>query len=188
LDLGQLRWQPQRFGRQLWEIGIPNRSGEEFRHGDRYWQWGLYNDYPEEFPNDVQITIGESDFRKDWNYAQIARNSDSGTTWSIYFNLTNAPQGKATLRMGIAGVSIRGGIQVSVNNQSAGSTGPMQDTATIRRDGIRGFWSEKNVGFDAALFRSGKNVLRLTIPRGGPTSGVIYDYLRLEIEEAVPAR
>ncbi len=190
IDLGKLSWRPQRFGIQLWEIGIPNRSAEEFRHGDHYWQWGLYNQYTNDFPSDVNFVIGQSDFHRDWNYVQVPRSSTEGTTWSVTFNLTNAPRGKATLRLGIAGISLRGGIRVSVNDQDAGSTEPLSDTATIRRDGIRGYWSERNLNFDARLLRAGTNVLKLGIPPGNPTSGVMYDYLRLELDEnsTAPAR
>jgi rhamnogalacturonan endolyase len=183
VDLGRLQWKPARYGRQLWEIGTPNRSAEEFLHGDHYWQWGLYNQYTNDFPNDVHFVIGQSDPRKDWNYAQVPRSSTNGTTWSIAFNLTSAPQGRATLRLGLAAVSLRGGIQVAVNGEPAGATSPLPDTATIRRDGIRGYWSERTVGFDAALLKAGTNVLTLTIPRGSATSGVEYDYLRLELDE-----
>jgi rhamnogalacturonan endolyase len=183
IDLGRLQWKPARYGRQLWEIGTPDRSAEEFLHGDHYWQWGLYYQYTNDFPNDVHFVIGQSDPRKDWNYAQVPRSSSEGTTWTIAFNLTNAPQGKATLRLGLAAVSLRGGIQVAVNSQPAGSTAPLPDTASIRRDGIRGYWSERTVGFDAALLKAGTNSLTLTIPRGSATSGVEYDYLRLELDE-----
>ncbi|HET7624265.1 MAG TPA: polysaccharide lyase family protein [Verrucomicrobiae bacterium] len=183
LDLGRLEWKPERFGRQLWEIGIPNRSAEEFRHGDHYWQWGLYNDYAKEFPNDVNFVIGRSDIRKDWNYAQVPRGYGTGTTWSVYFKLPDAPRGTATLRLGIAAASVRRGVRVSVNGKPAGETGPMPDTATIRRDGIRGYWFERDVAFDADLMRAGTNVLQLTIPGGSVTSGIEYDYLRLELAE-----
>ena len=169
-----------RHGRQLWEIGIPNRSGEEFRHGDHYWQWGLYNLYPAEFPNDVNFTIGKSDVHKDWNYAQVPRGDGKPTTWSINFDLPDAPRGKATLRVALAAASARK-IDVSVNDQPAGSIGPLMDTATIRRDGIRGYWTERDVVFDASFMKAGANVLKLTIPAGNPMNGVIYDYLRLEL-------
>src|SRR6185503_6000207 len=175
-----LDWKPVRHGRQLWEIGVPNRSAEEFRHGDHYWQWGLYNEYTKEFPDDVNFIIGKSDHRKDWNYAQVPRSANDGTTWSVNFDLPAASRGKATLRLGIAATSVRGGISVTVNGQPAGGTGPMMDTATIRRDGIRGYWTEKEVPFDASLLKSGTNVLKLSIPRGDAMSGVEYDYLRLE--------
>src|SRR5206468_4244617 len=49
--LGDLAWVPTRFGKTLFQIGIPDRTAREFRHGDHYWQWGLYFDYPKEFPD-----------------------------------------------------------------------------------------------------------------------------------------
>jgi len=96
-----------RYGRQLWEIGIPNRSAEEFRHGDHYWQWGLYNLYPQEFPNDIDFVVGKSDMRRDWNYVQPPRPDGKGgwknTTWRIRFKMDQRPQGTATLRLAICG-------------------------------------------------------------------------------------
>jgi rhamnogalacturonan endolyase len=73
---------------------------------------------------------------------------------------------------------------VNVNDQPAGTVGPLIDTASIRRDGIRGYWVEKEVAFDAGLLKAGTNVLKLTIPPGNVMSGVEYDYLRLELDEA----
>ncbi len=181
LELGELRWEPARYGRQLWEIGAPNRSAEEFRHGDHYWQWGLYNEYTNEFPGDVNYIVGRSDYHRDWNYAQLGRRG-RGTTWAVHFQLAGPARGRATLRLGIAAASVRGGIEVSVNGQAAGGTGPLTDTATIRRDGIRGYWTERDVGFDGALLKEGENELKLEIPAGDPTSGVEYDYVRLELE------
>ncbi|HOB31540.1 MAG TPA: polysaccharide lyase family protein, partial [Verrucomicrobiota bacterium] len=94
------------------------------------------------------------------------------------------PRGCATLRMGIAGITLREGVNITVNGRPAGGTGPMADTATIRRDGIRGYWSERNVAFDASLLRRGTNIIGLIVPPGGPTTGVMYDYLRLELDES----
>src|SRR5204863_3449758 len=96
IELGQLTWKPVRFGKQLWEIGIPDRTAGEFRHGDHYWQWGLYNDYPKEFPNDVHYIVGQSDPRKDWNLMQVPRGHDDtgkgngdATTWTISFEMND---------------------------------------------------------------------------------------------------
>jgi rhamnogalacturonan endolyase len=182
VELGGLKWPPVRYGPQLWEIGVPNRSAEEFLHGDHYWRWGLYNEYPTDFPEDVHFVIGKSDFHKDWNYCQCPRaDRPEGTTWSVEFNLAQAPQGRGVLRLALAASSARR-ISVKVNGQPAGSVGQLMDTATIRRDGIRGYWTERDVAFDAALMKAGENVLQLTIPPGNPMSGVEYDYLRLELE------
>lgn len=183
IDLGRLEWQPIRYGKQLWEIGIPDRTAAEFRHGDHYWQWGLYNEYPKDFPNDVSFVIGTSDYHKDWNYCQCPRvDRPGGTPWSIAFDLPGAPHGKATLRLAFAATSAKR-VDVSVNDKPAGSSGPLKDTATIRRDGIRGYWFERDVDFDAALLKQGTNVLKLIIPPGNPMSGIEYDYVRLELAE-----
>ena len=183
IDLGRLEWKPQRYGRQLWEIGVPDRTAREFLHGDHYWQWGLYNQYPTDFPNDVNFVIGKSDFHKDWNYAQCPRaDRPDGTSWNVSFNLPEEPHGKATLRIAFAGTSARH-LFVTVNDKPAGEAAQLIDTAVIRRDAIRGYWYERDVPFDAALMRSGDNVLKLTIPTGNPMNGIEYDYLRLELAE-----
>jgi rhamnogalacturonan endolyase len=35
--------------------------------------------------------------------------------------------------------------------------------------------------------KAGSNVLTLTVPGGSLTSGIVYDYLRLELDESAPA-
>lgn len=106
-ELGDLTWIPGRHGKQLWEIGIPNRSAEEFRHGDHYWQWGLYELYPKEFPNGVDFTIGKSDWKRDWNFAQPPVPDGKGRwakpTWRIRFEMDGEAKGAATLRLAICG-------------------------------------------------------------------------------------
>ena len=193
LDLGRLMWTPVRHGRQLWDIGVPDRTAKEFLHGDHYNQWGLYLQYPKDFPNDVHYVVGKSDYHKDWNYAQVPRAQDDtgsgsgpATTWSVTFNLPAAPHGQATLRLALAGSSARR-IAVTVNDRPAGDTGPLPDTATIRRDAIRGYWRERDIAFDAGLMKAGTNTLKLTIPAGGVMSGVEYDYLRLELDDTATA-
>ena len=48
-------WVPVRYGHQIWQIGVPDRSAAEFRHGDHYWQWGLYNLVPAGVPERGQL-------------------------------------------------------------------------------------------------------------------------------------
>lgn len=193
LDLGQLVWQPLHYGRQIWDIGIPNRSAREFFKGDDYDHWGWYLRYPRLFPQDVHYVIGKSDFQKDWFFEQVPHDEDvsdtngfdygRSTTWSILFDMPDAPEGEAVLRLAICGVGARE-IAVSVNDQPAGTVTGLVYNATINRDGIAGSWSEHDVTFDASLMRAGTNILKLTIPGGSLTSGVMYDYLRLELSSA----
>jgi rhamnogalacturonan endolyase len=188
LDLGQLNWTPVRRGRQLWEIGVPDRTAGEFRHGDNYWHWGLYYDYTKEFPSDVNFLIGQSDWRKDWNYCQPPRidgNRVTPTTWSITFDLPEAPRpgAKATLRLAFAGSRGRGGVELTANDHPAGNTAPLPDTGVMHRDGIRGYWFEREVPFDATLLQKGRNVIKLRVPATSWVDGVLYDYLRLELDD-----
>ena len=187
-DLGELTWKPIRYGKQLWEIGVPNRSAEEFRHGDDYWHWGLYLKYPEEFPHDVNFIVGQSDWRKVWNYCQPAAfdaaGRATGTTWSITFSLSDQPRGTATLRLAICGARAPKGIDVSLNDAPLGGTGPLPDSGVMHRDGIRGYWCERDLRFDAARLKPGPNTVQLHLPAKDWVNGVLYDYLRLELDEA----
>lgn len=190
INLGKLDWTPVRYGRQLWQIGIPNRSASEFLMGNDHWHWGLYLKYSKLFPHDVNYTIGKSDFRKDWFIYEVphvihddgtGRSHGRATTWTIHFNLPDGqPQGRATLRLGISGVGT-GTIDVGVNNQPAGAITGLIYNATINRDGVEGSWVEKDLSFDASMLRPGANTLTLTVPAGGLTSGIAYDVVRLEL-------
>ena len=192
LSLGNVDWRPVRFGKQLWDIGIPNRNGSEFFKGDQYFHWGWYLQYPKLFPYDVKYVIGKSDFRKDWFFEQVPYNDNSNnvtgsgrgsaTTWTVTFNLAEAPHGKATLRLAICGVGTRS-LVADMNDKSIGAVTNLTYNGTINRDGIGGYWSEHDLVFDASLMKRGENVLGLTVPGGGLMNGIIYDYLRLELDE-----
>jgi len=191
LNLGDIVWRPVRYGKQIWEIGIPNRSAREFAHGDDYFHWGLYLKYADWFPNDIHYTIGKSDYTKDWNFEQVPHITDNdgtgrargnATPWTITFNLNKNPKGKAILRLAIVGVDTRL-IDVAVNGKNAGQVTNLIPNGSIHRDGIQGYWVEKDVVFPANLMQAGINYLTLTVPAGQATNGIMYDYLRLELNE-----
>jgi rhamnogalacturonan endolyase len=55
--------------------------------------------------------------------------------------------------------------------------------STVGRNGIQGLWYQREVPFAATMLKAGTNVVTLTVPAGAQTNGVIYDYLRLELDE-----
>lgn len=200
LDLGTLTWEPVRRGRQLWEIGVPNRTATEFFHGEHYADPEISLKYATLFPEDVTFTVGKSDFRKDWFFQHVPHNTDpaaravpfSGvraigraTPYTVAFDLpgNTAPRGTATLRLALCGTSARA-IDVTVNGQSAGSVQRLLNDGAIPRHSIQGLWYERELPFDASLLKPGPNTLQLIIPAGPINNGVIYDYLRLELDEA----
>jgi rhamnogalacturonan endolyase len=85
--------------------------------------------------------------------------------------------------LGLASSSTRE-IDVELNDQPVGKVDHMVNDGAIARNGILGVWSEKDVVFDASSLKAGTNTLKLIVPAGSMTAGVIYDYLRLELDEA----
>jgi rhamnogalacturonan endolyase len=197
LDLGRLSWQPVRRGRQLWEIGVPNREASEFMNGSKYYEPDASLQYVKLFPNDVNYIVGRSDYRKDWYFQQVPHSTDAdarpepffgvrsngrATPFAISFNLPGAPHGKATLRVAICGTGAHL-IEVSVNDKPAGRIDRLIGDGTITRHGNHGIWYERELAFDASMMKQGANVLELTVPAGPVNNGIMYDYLRLELDE-----
>jgi rhamnogalacturonan endolyase len=221
VDLPKMEWKPLRYGRQVWEIGYPDRTGGKFYKGDgsNYWLWGWGLRYGDLFPNDITYTIGQSDYHKDWFFEQVphalseawknpaakdplnqrfgwvrVQGSDTwrtigqgrATTWTIKFNMDKTPAGRAVLRVALAGADGNGGLAVAVNNQPAGVLRP-RPTNALRYNTDKSVWQECDLAFDAALLKQGENAIQLTVPAGPVTTGVVYDYLRLELDEASKA-
>ncbi len=219
IDLGKLEWQPVRYGKQIWEIGYPDRTGGKFFKGDgsNYWLWGWPVRYPLLFPNDLTYTIGKSDYHKDWFFEEVPHGTSTAwlnpeakdpanqkfgwvhtgtegqdmwrtigkgkaTTWTIKFNMDAAVRGQATLRVALAGADGDGGLEVGVNGRSVGTIKTVATNA-LRYNTDTGVWREYKQPFDAALLKPGENQIQLTVPAGDLTSGVVYDYLRLELKE-----
>ncbi len=235
VDLGKIAWQPVRDGKQIWEIGYPDRTGDKFFKGDadNYWVWGWGLRYPLLFPNDITYTIGKSDYRKDWFFQETPHSESTAwlnpeakdpanqrfgwvkaesvqqypqtdqagpwrvygkgraTTWTIKFNMDHAPKGEATLRVALAGSDstaglanpgAQGGLAVGVNKQNVGTI-HFISTNALRYNTNTGVWREYKQPFDAGLLKAGENTVELTVPAGEVTSGVVYDYLRLELKE-----
>ena len=240
IDLGKLVWKPVRFGKQLWEIGYPDRAADEFLKGDgqNYWLWGWNLRYALLFPNDLTYTVGKSDWHKDWFFEEVPHatnlafvNPDAKdpanqrfgwvkaesltqypqtdqtgpwrvyghgreTVWTIKFNVAKPVKGQAALRVALAGVDgMRNGLAVSINGQSAGAVGDASNpdnarliqTNAIRYNTDKGLWQQRTLKFDAALLKEGENTMTFTVPAGDLQSGVVWDYLRLELDEKATA-
>ena len=235
IDLGKLDWKPVRFGKQVWEIGTPDRAADDFLKGDgpNVWLWGWDLRYALLFPNGLTYTVGKSDPKKDWFFEEVPtatnlsfvnpeakdpanqrygwvkaesltqypQTDQSGpwkvygrgkeTVWTIKFNMPKAEHGMAALRVALAGANSRGALAVSVNGQYAGAIGDgsnpdnprLINTDAIRYNTDKGLWQQRTLKFDAALLKAGENTMTFTVPAGEVSSGVVWDYLRLELDE-----
>jgi rhamnogalacturonan endolyase len=203
VDLGKIEWKPVRKGKQLWQVGIPNRTATEFAGGDHYWDPETKINYAKLFPEDVNFVIGKSDPAKDWYYEHIPHNVDpnarvvpfsgvqtsvpgKATPYKITFDLPQAQNGRAILRIAFCTSSARS-LGVAVNDQPVGEFTGLPNDSTITRHGIQGIWFERELTFDASTLKAGTNTLTLTIPSGNVNNGVIYDVVRLEVDDSATA-
>jgi rhamnogalacturonan endolyase len=112
------------------------------------------------------------------------------TIWTIKFNLDHPVQGVAAFRVALAGVNGITQLGVAVNGQNAGAIGAggpdnarLITTNSIRYNSDQGLSQLRTLKFDAALLKPGENSLTLTVPGGDLQSGVVWDYLRLELNQ-----
>ncbi|ORX86678.1 hypothetical protein BCR32DRAFT_289867 [Anaeromyces robustus] len=189
-NLGKFTFNENRIAPITWEIGIPDRTAMEYRHGDHFNQWGLYYEFEKDFPNSVNYYVGKSNYAKDWNYCQVSiPGSDGkykGVPWNIYFNLNKIPTGTSVLRISIA-ASSSAALSIALNDGKATpEVKDLIDDACIRRDGIRGIYRELEFKFDPSAFKVGENKFTLYCRKIGgyqtyySFDGIMYDHIRLE--------
>jgi rhamnogalacturonan endolyase len=193
--LGELTWNVPHPGASIaWEIGVPDRTAKEFRHGDDYFQPYMWEKFSGEFSNPLEYTVGVSDWSKDWNYVQCGYLT--GTNWApwkwrIHFNLTNLPTaGDATLTLAYAS-AYRGHTEIYVNDESKmfKMVRPAVDGGNaLIREGIHAKYCVEQVPIPMSLFKNGANTISLVESVGQPSSlpfaHAMYDYLNLELPVA----
>ncbi|KAG5543772.1 hypothetical protein RHGRI_016505 [Rhododendron griersonianum] len=159
----------------------------------RFRQYGLWERYADLYPDeDLVYTIGVSDYKKDWFFAQVTRKigekTYKGTTWQIKFKLGTMDQnGTYKLRLALASAH-NSELQVRVNDAEANpplfSTGEIGKDNAIARHGIHGLYWLFNVEVPSAQLMQGDdkmNTIYLTQTRStSPFQGIMYDYIRLE--------
>ena len=190
-QLGDLVWAVPHPGTRIaWEIGVPDRTAREFRHGTDYFQPYRWEKFSGEMSNPLDYTVGTSDWSKDWNYVQCGYLKDGIWTpwrWRIHFTLTNAPSaGDATLTIAYAS-SYYGRTEVYVNDDGRLLTTvhPAVDGGNaLIREGIHAKYDVERVPIPMSLLRDGANTL--TLVQGAnrydrPFYHVMYDYLDLEL-------
>jgi len=208
VELGEIAWNPDNKGELLWQIGSPDRSAAEYKQGDDYRHWGLWQKYPQEFSQDVSFTIGQSKERNDWNYVHAATPDANGKwrspTWSINFDDrtydNNQRTGNAWLTIGFAGATINRklltGVKVKVNGKKVALIQSLINDRSSYRSGIRGYYRERQIKFDAGLLKQSNNTIELTLAPSKesktvgntvdttPFTAILYDSIKLEVEQA----
>jgi hypothetical protein len=93
--------------------------------------------------------------------------------------------GTATLRVAITATGAPA-LGIAVNGRPAGTLKLGRPEGAITRHQIYGKWYEVALPFDGGLLKRGENELTITVPAGPLNAGVVYDYLRLELDAKQP--
>jgi rhamnogalacturonan endolyase len=193
-QMGNLLWNVAHPGANIaWEIGVPDRTAKEFRHGEDYFQPYLWDKFSSEFSNPLEYTVGVSDWSKDWNYVQCGYLTGTNWVpwkWRIRFALTNVPaSGDATLTIAYAG-AYYAKTEIYVNNEDKifKSLEPaVEGGNALIREGIHAKYCVERVPIPVSLLKTGANTITLALPPGRndlPFTHVMYDYLDLELPAA----
>lgn len=162
VTLPAVDWQPQTYGKTLWQLGTFDRTAAEFRNGNDARGYQMFARYPGQFPHDVDFTLGKSDPAKDWNYAQWSWYAQN-PLWHLRFNAP-AQRGTATLTIGIASAQPARGkltdVHVALNGHDLGVIAlPKTGTAGYRGGNQDSPYNVARFTFDADLIRAGHNDL-----------------------------
>ena len=218
-QLGTVTWTPTRLGATVFELGVPNRKSDEFRHGDDYWNpgtppklgyptpvWGGQMEFPLDFPDGMNYTVGKSQWTKDWNYVLPAAADPGGLyqscTGTITFDLAQTPakEAKASIYLACAG-NDGDKVIVKINDTNLGATAGVtgtpnavtptgfapaySDTSSIHFSDHGPFCDER-ISFPADLLHAGRNTIQITMDTRKMVAYLMVDYLRLELAGYVP--
>jgi rhamnogalacturonan endolyase len=192
-DLGTLNWTPITHGEKLWQIGVPDRSSQEFKDGQNYRHFTNYIRYGTIFHNDVTYTVGQSKDSEDWNFAQWGWYMKQ-PYWSVKFDEPKNLTGQGTLTLAFAAWDYPRAMQVTLNGQPIGSVNLKKSGMAIYRSGGQDSLRQTvYLNFDASLIKSGSNEVRFALdgvkPYDPPSArspqavgGLMWDALRMEVD------
>lgn len=193
---GNITWNVSHPGTSIaWEIGVPDRTAKEFKHGNDYFIPFLWDVYTQELPNPLVYNVGSSNPATDWNYVHSNHtDATTGTTvpwdWNLNFNLPAVPRsGTATLTVAVAS-SHYSRLFLYLNGSPtsfARISPPVSGGNALLRQGIHAKYSYVDIPIPVSSLRTGANTFTFRFTGDpGHSPHVMYDYLRLELPDFPP--
>ena len=192
-DEGKVVWDVVHPGASIaWEIGVPDRTAKEFRHGGDYFEPCLWDVYTKELPDPLVYTVGASDPAVDWNYVQSSRpvRDEAGKIrhaeweWRVKFDLpTVPPSGDATLTIAFASAQYPR-LWLHLNGDARAFTRinpPVTGGNALLRQGIHAKYGFVDIRIPVSRLRAGENTFAFRFAGSDPAAHVMYDCLRLEL-------
>jgi rhamnogalacturonan endolyase len=198
-NLNTLTWTIVHPGASIaWEIGTPDRTAAEFRHGNEYFKPFLWDVFPAQLPNPLVYTIGTSNPATDWNYAHTAypTTDASGVTtlgewkWRVDFPLAAVPSaGEATLTVAVASANYaRHFLFINDETTAISRLSPRYSGGNaVFRQGIHAKYSVVDIKIPVSKLRVGANSITFSASSVDSIGyHLMYDYIRLELPAFPP--
>jgi rhamnogalacturonan endolyase len=176
---------PRQAGDLLWEIGIPDRSAGEFRHGDEYATPALWLNYVNEFTNPLNYDVASGTWATALNFSHtLDYVGPDPWKWNLNFTLPSVSPGTYWLTIAYASADSVQIIRVNDDAIFAAFTPPnaRPGASSFLRQSVQTKYSYLRVGIPATRLRAGANTISLDheVHTNRATAGFMYDYLSLE--------
>ena len=133
-------------------------------------------------PASLTYTIGESNEKTDWYYAQTKDGA-----WTVKFNIDERPAGRVHLTASIAGcASEKASVSVRLNGTERAVWKPGYKDASVYRSAVNsGRHTVFTTDIIGTALKVGTNLLTFYISGTGGKNGILYDCIKLEAGEQV---
>lgn len=172
-------------GSLVWEIGIPDRSAAEFRHGDEYAKPALWLQYGSEYSNPHNYDVAAGNWATNFNFSHTCDYvGASPWKWNLNFNLNEVIPGTYWLTIAYASADSIQILRINDNTSFAAFTPPnaRPGASSFMRQSVQTKYTYVRVPISASRLRVGANTISLDheVHTNSPTAGFMYDYLSLE--------
>jgi rhamnogalacturonan endolyase len=194
-NLGTFTWNvPHPGGQMIWEIGVPNRSSAEFRHGDEFAKPALWWNFTNEFTNPLEYNVADNNWSNALNYCHSVDNvPPTPWKWHINFNLPIVRPGTYWLNIAYATAASIQVIRVNNDNSIFTTFTPANanpGASTYLRQGIHAKYTVSHVAIPSGNLRVGSNTITLDheVHSNHSSANFMYDYLDLEAPAVLTPR
>jgi len=191
-NIGNINWAiPRANGKLIFEIGVPNRTAEEYKFGDfDYCEGFVENKFAATFNNPIEYTVENKNWATALPYVQSGYFNTDGTRslwdWNINFTLTGTipTTGNAKLTIAYAS-SDHAQNWIFINGTrvtpSSGYYPPNGGGNAFLRQSNHAKYGLATFDIPYSKLKTGKNTIKLQMPSTSSGSNhVMYDYISLE--------
>jgi hypothetical protein len=191
-NLGNIDWAiPRANGKIIFEIGVPNRTAEEYKFGDfDYCEGFVENKFAATFTNPIEYTVEDKNWATALPYVQSGYFNTDGTRsvwdWNVNFTLTGTIPTTGNAKLTIAYASsdhaqnwiFANGSRIT---PSSGYYPPNGGGNAFLRQSNHAKYGLATFDIPYSKLKTGKNTIKLQMPSTSSGSNhVMYDYISLE--------